>query len=263
MLRELVLPLLDLIFPPRCLHCGKPGEVLCYDCQAEVAVPAEPLCVLCGRALVVRPSDAGEAPRCPACAAGHGPQALYGLRSARTHDGAVREAILALKYQGRRRLAEPLGDLLADAAAQLTPAPTLVAPVPLHPKRQQLRGFNQAELLARRCARRLGLPYEARLLERWRSTPPQVGLSAVERRANVAGAFTLAGPQAAERIAGQVLLLIDDVTTTGSTLDAAAAAAAAARPLAVWGLAVSRPALSDDAQDVTRVRAAAYARRMS
>jgi predicted amidophosphoribosyltransferase len=75
---------------------------------------------------------------------------------------------------------------------------------------------------------------------------PQVGLSATDRRANVAGAFTLASPAVAARLAGKRILLVDDVTTTGSTLDAAASALLAAQSAAIYGIAVTRPNLDDE-----------------
>jgi predicted amidophosphoribosyltransferase len=113
-------------------------------------------------------------------------------------------------------------------------------PVPLHIGRLRERVYNQAELLARRCATRLGVPCRSELLLRIRPMPPQVGLSLAERRANVRDAFALA-KDATSSLAGKRVLLIDDVANTGSTLDAAAAA--------IVGLAVSRPDLLDARSD--------------
>jgi ComF family protein len=124
----------------------------------------------------------------------------------------------------------------------------MVTSVPLHSQRQRQRGFNQSDLLARACARHLRAPYRSLLLMRTRATPPQVGLSAAERRKNVEGAFGLAG-RAERHVAGKRILLVDDVTTTGSTLDAAAAALRGAHPATIWGVAVSRPELQEDHHD--------------
>jgi predicted amidophosphoribosyltransferase len=115
--------------------------------------------------------------------------------------------------------------------------PDVIVPVPLHASRKRQRGYNQAELLALRCARRLRLPYEPSLLTRVRATPPQLGLT------------------------GKRVLLLDDVTTTGSTLDAAAFALVACAPAALLGIAVTRPDLTDDARDALLTTPATWARR--
>lgn len=243
MLTELGQALLDVLFPPRCVSCGVAGAVLCATCLASVHAPAPPLCPRCGRSL---PKVATV---CPACAAGYGPQALSSIRAAAVYDGAVRPGVLAFKYKGQRRLADPLSALLAQAVRLSGDLPDVIVPVPLHATRRRQRGYNQAELLARSCARRLGIPCEAAALVRHRATPPQVGLSSAERRANVAGAFTLASAADAKRFSGKRVLLIDDVTTTGSTLDNAAAALLVAGPADLRGLALARPNLADDQRD--------------
>lgn len=240
--RDLARLLLDALFPPRCVGCGASGALLCASCLAGVSAPTPPLCPLCGRSLAPGGSDT----ICSICAAGYRPTALAGLRVAADHDGATRTAMLAFKYRGRKRLAEPLGDLLAAELRRWELAPDLIAAIPPHVRRRRERGYNQADLLARRAATRLGVPYLRDALIWRRETPPQVGLSAAERRANVRDAFALAHPRLTAALAGKRIVLIDDVTTTGSTLDAAAAALVTAGPVAVYGLAVARPSPHDD-----------------
>lgn len=126
----------------------------------------------------------------------------------------MRDALHALKYRGRVALADPLGQALAEVVREdpiLSAADALV-PVPLHPRREAERGFNQSEELAKVVARQTGIPL-LRTLVRVRPTAPQVGLPEVERRGNVRGAFAVRGPVRALRV-----LLVDDVITTGSTL---------------------------------------------
>lgn len=250
LLNDVTHALLDALFPPRCQQCGKTGAVLCADCLATASAPEPPLCPRCGRSL--GPGNREDAAACLTCASGRGPNALSALRIAAVYEGVVRDAVIALKYRGQRRMAEPLGDLLAaelHAAMQQGARADLLVPVPLHVQRQSQRGFNQAELLARRCSARLGIPVAAHLLLRQRATSPQVGLSLAERHTNIAGAFALASQHARTRVAGRHLVLIDDVSTTGSTLDAAAEALRAAGPASILGLAVSRPTLGDDGVD--------------
>jgi len=234
--------LLDLIFPPRCVNCHAPGALLCERCRATIAIPQPPLCVRCGRPLTALRDDQ----QCALCAAGHGPVHLTSLRAATVYDGAIRAAILAYKFRDARRLAEPPGALLAAAYKREGLAADLVTHVPLHSKRRRQRGYDQAHLLTRATARRLGLPFLPDAARRVRATEPQTQLQGVERITNVAQAFALTNVSSIERLKDRRILLIDDVTATGSTLDATAAALAEERPAAIIGLALSRPAGSGD-----------------
>ncbi|MGE3274210.1 MAG: ComF family protein [Vicinamibacterales bacterium] len=150
------------------------------------------------------------------------------LRAAGAYEGVLRDAIHALKYDGRRSLAAPLGVLMRDAAGDLLDGASAVVPVPLHGARRRQRGFNQARLLARG----LGLPVWP-LLRRVRNTTPQAGLTRARRHGNVRHAFAVARRfvwQAyairhwteAPAATGRILVLVDDVTTTGATLEACA-----------------------------------------
>ncbi|MBI4673630.1 MAG: ComF family protein [Chloroflexi bacterium] len=147
----------------------------------------------------------------------------------------MREAIHALKYKRRRDVAPALARLLAAQLASENAPFELITSVPLHPARELERGYNQAELLAEQTARVMRSTY-VRTLKRTRATADQIGLSAVERRANVHAAFVSTG----NAVAGKNVVLIDDVCTTGATLDACAAALFANHARAVYGLTVAR-----------------------
>lgn len=232
--------LLDLLFPPRCVHCGRMGEPLCAVCRASIQSPRSPRCVRCDRSLGGAPG-----PRCGQCVAlaSQGRQiALQRIIVAADYGDAARSAIRALKFRRQRRLAQPLGLLLVEAIQRAdAPAADLIIPMPLHADRRRERGYNQAALLARPVARALRLPLRDDALTRVRATRPQTHLHRDARHANVAGAFALSGPTAERALAGQRILLIDDVTTTGATLEAAAEALLAAQPAAIYAAAVARP----------------------
>jgi ComF family protein len=177
---------------------------------------AEYFCVQC-RTPFLNPAPLDEQGRCELCRRGlRGFNAAYSFGS---YQDTLRKLIHLFKYARIRTLAGPLGEMIASAVPR-DQSFDAVVPVPLHWRRRLERGFNQSELLARAVARRYGLPV-TNAVRRRRTTTAQAGLSNAKRRANVAGAFKVARPQA---IAGRRVLLVDDVMTTGATAAACAAA---------------------------------------
>jgi len=205
--------LLDILFPPVCLLCGKraAGKGFCAGCALEVEKEriAPPVCTVCG---IPFRSSAGVSHACGRCVGA--PPAFSSAKSAFVLEGKVLEAVHRLKYGGDTPLAGALASLV-----RLDGAPcgrTVVVPVPLHPRRLRERGFNQSLLIARGLARASGLPLVYGRLKRTRDTGQQVGLKAVERKENVKGAFKL---EDAPFFKGARVLLVDDVMTTGATLN--------------------------------------------
>jgi ComF family protein len=140
------------------------------------------------------------------------------LVCAGTFKGPLRQAIHHFKYNSDKPLVAPLSELQAGALASserfsaLCVEPPVIVPVPLHPSRVRARGYNQAELLARKLAETHDWNLENSLV-RVRPTRTQVGLSVEERGENVAGAFEWRGGDVPPFV-----LLVDDVCTTGATL---------------------------------------------
>ena len=233
---------LEIIYPqpPACRLCHRPrtgrrrgvqGE-LCSACWAAIyGVPLGLIgCPTCARFFSEgRTASSGVAAggdrSCPECS--RQTPLLAGAVATGLYAGRLREAIHRLKYQNERELARPLGHLLARRMLPLLPAtePLLLVPVPLHPRRREERGYNQAELIAQAVARELGsrVRLEPQLLQRRLETEAQTGLGREERLHNLSGAFDVA-PQALGRLAGRSVLLIDDVVTTATTARECAAA---------------------------------------
>lgn len=139
------------------------------------------------------------------------------------YEGALKRVITTLKYDNQPQLARPLGRWLAQAwlTSGLTPATKLiVVPIPLHPMKQQQRGYNQASLLAREFCDLTGLPLRCEGLKRVLKTQAQFGLSALEREQNLVKAFGL-GSDFLQRRPAYPVLLLDDIYTTGATVRAA------------------------------------------
>lgn len=219
--------LLNFVFPPVCGACKKAGALLCEACRAQLQWVESPLCDHCGRP-VAKPTD-----HCSVCR--ERPLPLNQIRAAVLFAPPVSKLIHHLKYNGAFALSKPLAQLMTHAWQRWQMPVDLVLPVPLHAKRERERGYNQAALLTRDFCHMVGLPYAENGLRRTRFTPPQVGLTAVERLENVQDAFT-----ADADVPGKHILLIDDVCTTGATMAAAAAALLAAGAQAVSGYCVAR-----------------------
>ncbi len=143
---------------------------------------------------------------------------------AASYDGVTRRAIHALKFRQWRSLAPLLGELLAETLRLRPIQAEVVVPVPLSPRRERSRGFNQSALLAQELLRRdamNGARLEPLALRRTRDTRPQFTLGASERAANVRDAFVCDVPASVE---GRRVVLVDDVCTTGATLEECARA---------------------------------------
>jgi ComF family protein len=163
------------------------------------------------------------------------------MRFAGLFEGPLQKAIHQLKYRNDYILADTLAVRLAMVGPDPVAPGTLVVPVPLAVERLRERGYNQAGLLARAFAELRGLRWAPSAARRVRHTASQVGLSAPERRANVAGAF-VGDPRI---VRGRPIILVDDVCTTGATLAACAESLVSAGATTVWGLTLARAHLPD------------------
>jgi ComF family protein len=209
------------LLAPVCAACRQPldrptGGAVCDPCWSRVAHLTPPVCDGCGDPLPsgqIRDIAAG---RCETCR--RQVRAVDRARALGFHQGALRDILHALKYDGRRSVVPRLGAWLRQRCGELLAGADAAVPVPLHWTRERRRGFNQAADLARTLA----LPVR-HLLVRTRATVPQVDLPADARHENVREAFAPArGARAGA--GGLVLVLVDDVTTTGATLEACARA---------------------------------------
>jgi ComF family protein len=163
------------------------------------------------------------------------PAGLADMRIAYVFQSPLREAVHQLKYRRVRRVAGPLGALMAEHVIAHPVAVDAVLAIPLHSKRLAERGFNQAEALAREIADLLDLPLIDTGLTRVRATEQQAHLDARARAENMRDAFAWRGAAPPRR-----LLLVDDVLTTGATMGACATVLRDAGAEAVHGLALAR-----------------------
>jgi ComF family protein len=129
--------------------------------------------------------------------------------------------LLSFKYGGKAFIGEKIAQIMADRLETEDLEIDLIIPVPMHKRKQKKRGYNQAEIIARRLARKLSLPYSDKLLIRTGNTTAMSGLSPFERRMNMESAFSMTEGKA-RKAEGKRILLVDDIYTTGSTVDACA-----------------------------------------
>ncbi len=226
--------ILSLLFPRRCLGCGKLGQYFCRECKLKIQPCEGQICPVCER-----PAIGGVThPRCQTR------YALDGLTSFWPYQGLVKKAIKELKYRFITDLASELVSL-----TETTSMPPdmerggvknrILAPVPLHQKRQNWRGFNQAEILGKLFVGKLDAKFISDLLRRKRYTKPQVELRGDERKENIKDAFVI-NPKYQLLIPKIDIYVFDDVWTTGATLRTCGAVLKKAGVKWVWGLTLAR-----------------------
>jgi ComF family protein len=135
---------------------------------------------------------------------------------------AYQPLIHKLKYGGRRDIGTEMGKLFGSELRNSVFAEAdVIIPVPLHPKKIKIRGYNQSEMIANGLSRSLNLPVNTNSLIRSESTETQTRKSRFDRFINVEGKFIISNSQDLE---GKHIIIADDVVTTGSTLEACAIA---------------------------------------
>ena len=211
---------LNLLYPPSCLACHgatSAPDTLCTACWRQIRFIERPYCERLGTPFA---QDLGPGLLSPEAMA-EPPVWARARAVAGFDEGPARQLVYRLKYYDRMEIARPLGSWMARAGAELLEEADLLVPIPLHRMRLANRRFNQSMALADSISQNCGVPVEAFALERAKRSPPQVGLSRIQRAANVQGAFKV--PQEKRQlIEGRRLVLIDDVLTSGATSNAAA-----------------------------------------
>lgn len=207
--------ILNILYPRCCPLCHRiledPELLVCSRCAASVRPVPQPRCMRCGK-----PVREGEE-YCRGCSGGK--RSFDQGRGIFLYDQRMKASILRYKYDGRRQY----GDFYARAMCRYAEAdikrwkPEMILPIPLHPRKLRMRGFNQAEYIADRVGGYFGIPVRSGMLKKIKNTGSQKKMDREQRRYNLLKAFA-ADPE----VKGRRILLIDDVFTTGSTIDAAA-----------------------------------------
>lgn len=217
-----------LFFPRRCVVCGRcleeGEEVLCLRCNMDMPRTNWHL----EKDNPVEQQFWGKIPLERATS-----YFLY-------HKGSdFRRMLHLLKYEGREDIGRTMGRFMAEemVASGFFNGVDFIVPVPLHPRKQRARGYNQSERLAEGIAEVTGIVMDVRAVSRRVYSQTQTRKSAYERWENVAGIFQVEHP---ERYVGKHILLVDDVLTTGSTITACADAFAGIEGLRISVLTLAK-----------------------
>ncbi len=190
------------LFPVHCVKCGAEGQIFCDLCVSELQGSELQTAALQSAAKTVPPTSACLSPAMPA-------QVLSAYQYP-----AIAKLVRAFKYDQISEAGKICAKLLVDFAGrqQINFQTYAITFVPMHSRKQNIRGFNQAQILAQAIATAFGAPCKT-LLTKNANTKPQADLNKEQRALNLAGSFACRAAEAPEKI-----ILIDDVFTTGSTL---------------------------------------------
>ena len=234
-LKQLAGDLLEFCYPSACAGCeaGFEGSgPLCPECADQLRdLEAAPACHACGAPLAEHGSG------CQFCQ-GKGLPHYERIGRLGIFDKTLKELIHQIKYRNRWPLSRYLADQLFDhpTVRPMLETADCIVPIPLHPLRHIARGYNQAELIARRLARRARIKYAPAVI-RIRNTPTQTHLhSRAQRAENLRDAFGVIKPKL---VAGKRVIVMDDVMTTGATLHAAAQALVEIGPASLVAIVVA------------------------
>jgi len=223
----------DMMYPKRCLGCGKLGMYICLACEKKLAYVETDVCFYCKKM-----SPHGQThPDCQY------KQGIDGVLSVFQYNPLLKKIIAAIKYElatavwhDFKLTVRPEG-LYAWFFFRRIIHNAIIIPLPLHPRRQNARGFNQAELIARWASDYLAFPVK-NVLVRKRNTPFQARLTDDRaRHNNVRDAFCVQGSGG---VSEKNIILVDDVVTSGSTLKEAARACWNAGARSVYVLTLAR-----------------------
>lgn len=209
---------LDILFPPHCPVCAgilKRRERICKSCSEKITLLKEPVCRKCGKKVLPMEEYCFDCQR-------HGHEFERGV-AVFEYDDLISHSIYRYKYKNKQEYARFYGQEMCKLHADTFRDWQIeaVIPVPLYKKKKQLRGYNQAEILAKEVAFYLDLPLIKDGLLRIRSTKAQKELNHMERRKNLEHAFEW---NSKKQMRWKRVLLIDDIYTTGSTIDTCASA---------------------------------------
>lgn len=208
----------DYIYPPRCPVCDgvlfdkdmPERPMVCSGCMGKIRFISQPTCMRCGK-----PMDGEMEELCHDCA-----NKKFDYQrgvAAFCYSKEMKRSMYGFKYNNRREYGKYYAKMIYEANGNVIQSwnADVLIPVPLHPKRQRKRGYNQALVLAKCLNEYLGIPVDEGALSRIKNTVPQKELATKERNNNIEKAFQTG----ANVIKYRKVILVDDIYTTGATIN--------------------------------------------
>ena len=206
--------LTDLLYPRKCPVCDRAvrpfGSLICETCVEELVYIKGPCCMKCGKQL-----EEEETEYCGDCMR-H--RHLFDRGRALFDYKSMSDSIYRFKYKGRQEYASYYAECMSVRLGGWIRQcrPDAIVPVPIHSSKRYVRGYNQAEVLAKELGSIMHVPVETNLIKRVRKTSPMKDLSVSERQNNLKRAFKICRND----VKLSTIIIIDDIYTTGSTIDA-------------------------------------------
>ncbi|MDO4295929.1 MAG: ComF family protein [bacterium] len=207
--------ILDFLYPRCCPVCDEivlpKGDKICPDCLKKLHFVHSPTCKCCGKEVLSQRQE-----YCLDCQ--RHPKSFREAFALINYEETARHSMAAIKYKNKAEYLDCYAKLICakhrETFKRLSPA--ILIPVPIHPKRYRERGFNQAELLARKIAAQTGMPVRSDILIRTKNTKPLKEMTPSQRKTTLKAAFCCT-----KKCNEQVrVILVDDIYTTGATAEA-------------------------------------------
>ena len=218
----------SLLFPSRCPVCDEilePEEIekgIHFTCESKLYPVLGAVCMHCGRPLGDENPNISTREYCYDCIQkGYNKHSyIVQAKAEYLYKGMIKKTMYRFKYSNKREYAhffakqalEKYGTWLHHTGVEV------IVPVPLYPKKQRRRGYNQAESFAEALSKQTGIPVEKTMVQRRKDTIPQKGLNALQRKNNLKNAFHCQK----NVVQYKCVLVVDDIYTTGSTAEAVA-----------------------------------------
>jgi ComF family protein len=219
----------DSLWQANCPLCQRPADrILCKDCDRQITAYQSPEFLQ---------KDHPIAPKIP-------------LYSWGIYDGTLKRGIAASKYENHPEIMELIAEKIAERWKRSPDARKFtqnfknlaVIPIPLHDNKLKSRGFNQAEIVARRFCDLTAMPCAPQLLQRVKDTKAQMQTKTIqEREQNLSKAFTVPSAQVSKQTNSRSVILFDDIYTTGATIREAIATLATSKMTVCGVIVIARP----------------------
>lgn len=238
-MKRIIKILLDAVFPPQCINCGKKISSkdsfasICGNCFKSIEINSGFSCPKCGKRLYFPKNDC------------HAAEKFVLAAAVSYKDKKVHDIIHFLKYKYLKSAAAPLAEMLKLYFEKISVnSPDLFEnylflPLPLHPKKEKERGFNQTLLIANELLKNSALNFriEKSVLFKTKNAKPQVRLGAEERKENVKNCFAVKNENS---VKNKNIILFDDVFTSGATMREAVRVLKEAGAKKIIGLVIAR-----------------------